>query len=114
MIGPHPFHMKNTNAMSSDHPFTFRGMRRHLVQSLVIQAMLLILASLVLDGGFFASIVISGIIVHWLVVAIMAVRRSHALTLSDAILIRMGYVLWSGLVVAGYIMAMCISRFLLP
>ncbi|MBN1673608.1 MAG: hypothetical protein JXR37_21355, partial [Kiritimatiellae bacterium] len=65
-----------------------------LVTPFVIQIVFMILASMILDGGLCASIVMGAIIGHWLLVLWIALRRRNALTKADTVLIRSGFFFW--------------------
>lgn len=65
-----------------------------LVTPFVIQVVFMILASLVLDGGVCAGIVMGAIAGHWLLVLWIALRRRNALTKTDTVLIRSGFFFW--------------------
>jgi hypothetical protein len=78
-------------------------LRGGLVQPVIVQVVLLILSSSIFDGGFSSGLVMVGVISHWIVVALIALRRRNQLTRTDEILIRAGYVLWSALALVGYL-----------
>jgi hypothetical protein len=61
---------------------------------LLVQIVLLALTALLLDGGYSAVVCGSAMTGYWLMVGWLALRRRQALTKTDVILIRAGFVGW--------------------
>jgi len=59
-----------------------------------IQFLVLAFTGLTLDGGFSSRMCFHALIGYWLLVGWIALRRREALTTMDAVLIRVGFVLW--------------------
>ena len=58
--------------------------------SLILQAILLVLGAVTLDGGTAFRIVCYAILAYWIAVSIIMIRRIHRLTLMDRIFICCG------------------------
>lgn len=65
-----------------------------LAGPVLVQVVFMILTSMILDGGFCASIVVAAIVGHWLLVLWIVLRRRNALTKTDTLLIKTGFFLW--------------------
>ena len=96
------------------YPKRLQQLHGALVQPVAIQVILVIVSALILDGGFCSGIVMVGVIAHWIVVGVIALRRRDNLSRTDETLIRVGYVLWSGLAFFGYIAASYLYYWLEP
>ncbi len=56
-----------------------------------------------MDGGYIAGIVETGVLVYWMVVGWIAIRRRNALAKYDVVLIRHGYLLFSGVAILVFV-----------
>jgi FtsH-binding integral membrane protein len=69
-------------------------LRYSIVHSALIQAVLLILASLIMDGGGVFSVFLVAVATHWIVFALIALRRRNHLTGTDRVLITAGFAIY--------------------
>lgn len=60
---------------------------------LVTQSIILVLASMILDGGAIAQVCFFAFVAFWGAVAVLRLRRRGALTRVDLLLLRYGYIL---------------------
>jgi hypothetical protein len=86
-------------------PKRLRDVHGGLVQPVLGQIVLCILAALMLDGGITQSLVFIGVVLHWSVVGFLALRRPHSLTKGDVVLVRYGFLLYSGSAFVLYVLA---------
>ena len=89
--------------METIHPNQLRDVRGGMVSPVVGQVVLAILAATVNDGNYLAGIVAIGVLVHWVVVGLITIRRRNALTRADVTLIRYGYLLYSAAATLAYV-----------
>jgi hypothetical protein len=76
------------------HPWEFDRLRDTFVFPLAVQAIFLFMASLVFDNGASLLLCTSAIVAYWIWGAWVILRRRHALTNADRIMIRYGFFLW--------------------
>jgi len=80
-----------------------RQLRGLWLPQILIQIVLFIASAAILDGGFSHAVIVVGIAAHWVLVGVIALRRRNRLSRTDEVIIRAGYVLWSALALAGYV-----------
>jgi hypothetical protein len=87
-----------------------RELQNTLGWILLMQVALLILTSLLLDGGYCSRIFGCAMVGYWLMVGWLAFRRRNALTKTDAVLIRSGPFIWLAIAVLVQIALECFSH----
>ena len=80
-------------------PFRFGELQSTLGWILLMQVLLLMLTSLLLDGGYCSRICGCAMVGYWLMVGWLALRRGKTLTKTDAVLIRSGPCIWLAIAV---------------
>ncbi len=60
----------------------------------LVQVVILMLTALLLDGGYCGRICGCAMGGYWLMLGWLALRRRNALTATDAVLIRYGFIIW--------------------
>jgi len=85
--------MKSFALESESYPESLRQVR--LFRPVLAQVILYIFAALMLDGGWCLCLLTFGVILYWIFVIIVAIRRRDSLTKGDVVLIRYGYVIFA-------------------
>lgn len=80
--------------MAEEHRMAPGELRRSLLFSIVVQLIILLLASLVLDGGHLLRMCLIAVAAHWLTVGIILARRRSALTRADTFMIRLAFLIY--------------------
>ena len=65
-----------------------------IIRTAAVQAVVLVLACLMLDGGACLAIAAFGVAAHWIGAAVIVIRRRNALTQWDVALLQVGFVLF--------------------
>ena len=88
-------------------PF-FSSHRDEIKISLILQFFILLLCSIVLDGGYLGRIMMFPAIAYWLATALIMLRRGTRTTVTDRILLRWGFPLFIAL---GIVLLALVSAF---
>lgn len=76
------------------HPTRLKDLQPAMLNSAAIQAVLLILASLIMDTGILFSYVLFAVAAHWIVFALIALQRRNYLTAADRALLIWGFAIY--------------------
>lgn len=69
--------------------------------AIVVQVVILLVLSLILDGGELARSFLACIVIHWLSVLVIWIRRGKRLTTIDMAIVKAGFIVYFGLLIAG-------------
>lgn len=69
-----------------------RSFKAEVLPALVLEAAILVLASMVLDGGGIARVCLQALVGFWGAVGVLRIRRRGALSGLDVLVIRYGYI----------------------
>jgi|GEM_PF-2732437 len=75
-------------------PIRLKDLQPAIINSVIIQAMLLILGSLIMDTGIIFSTFLYAVIAHWVVFALIALQRRNGLTRADRVLVTWGFAIY--------------------
>ena len=75
-------------------PRRLKDMWGDIKTSVVIQILLLVLTSIIMDGGRSFTFMLIPIVAHWIVFLLIAFRRRNHLTRGDTILIKAGFLIF--------------------
>ena len=79
--------------MSGATTIRFRDMQGSFLTSCVIQAFLLLLSSLIMDGGEIFTFFLIAIVAHWAMFIMIFTRRRDYLTPADVLFIKAGFLI---------------------
>lgn len=81
-------------AMAEEHFRRLGELRRDFLFSVVVQLVVVLVASTILDGGHLLRMCLIAVAAHWLTVGIIAARRKNALTRADTFMIRLAFLIY--------------------
>lgn len=100
--------------MTEKKTFRLQELRRQLIIPVILQLLMLLLASLILDGGVILRLCTIAVIGHWITVLYLALRRRNKLTEVDTMLIRWGFLFFLVVAMLAGTVAGLMTRLLLP
>jgi len=75
-------------------PIRLKDLQPAIINSAIIQAVLLILGSLIMDTGIIFSRFLFAVIAHWVIFGLIALQRRNGLTGADRVLVTWGFAIY--------------------
>jgi len=81
-------------AITGVQPIRLKDLQPAIINSAIIQAVLLILGSLIMDTGIIFSFFLFAVAAHWIVFTLIALQRRNNLTATDRVLLTGGFAIY--------------------